>query len=861
MQLNRYVIAILLSFLVYSLTGSISDVEAATGRCTSFQVSFNSDPASNNRSASQSDQFNISSSYAVTNIIPRLPQPGESISFSGTGEGAAAGFWARPVGSPPDDPCSFYVWSSNTGTFPNWKTGTLKRNDASGASCTRTLNFDQGVIFGANYTNSSGWSGSWCRNVDPTTTQGFLFNGATNTGGRCTNSCVIQAVPNFSRTYTLNAVPVCPAGTFLNTDVQAALAVWPGNNAQQLNWTYSPSGRTTRTMSMTSPFAGSRFYMILRTTSGTAFQPVGNVPHPGIVYQQNWNPQTWNATGSIGVVTNGTYTMNYQVPSQFCSAPTAPAITSVSCNANGQVTLNWRAAPGASGYAFRANNTYVPWDNCANTNGNFCNDAISGAQTSFTFNGSPGKTYKIWMHSLYGGTFGPSATTNVSCTIPAPTNFNATCKEGTATFTWSAPSGISQYYWRMSDLTSGQYYSNDSIGATSYTFNGAVPGRSYRAWIHSKRADISVLPNWSDAVYKEFSCPALPKCTIQGPATAIAGNPTAYAVQGQGATATQMFFAPKGTQMWTQFSGNATFPKAGQYDVVCNAQGLGGSCTGNPSRAGQADDCGASSRITVNVNAPTPTVTPTPAGYCTSNANCSAGNVCVNQGCVPPSPTPSPTQVPPTPTITPTSTPPATPTPNCYLRPKGDANCNNVIDSEDYTIWRAEFLGIIPQERADFSGKTECKDEEGNEKYVCQFDLEILFRSLIDGYDQNPPTPTPGLPTATPTPQVQPSQAVTITPVPTQSATATQIPTQAATQAPTQAPTNTTALPNCPSTCADSSVAACQGVDCNYCPPGQACTQVIRSCRSNSVQCKDTSGATRTCWTYTCVAGTSGTAQ
>jgi hypothetical protein len=387
----------------------------------------------------------------------------------------------------------------------------------------------------------------------------------------------------------------------------------------------------------------------------------------------------------------------------------------------------------------------------------------------------------------------------------------------------------------MSDLTtSGQYYSNDSVGATSYTFTGAVPGRSYRAWIHSKRSDAAV-PNWSDAVYKEFTCPALPKCIIRGPTTAIAGNPVAYAVEGKDATVTRMFFAPKGTQTWTEFTGNATFPKEGQYYVVCNADGPGGHGTGNPIRAGQADDAGEAARITVNVIAPTPTVTPTPAGYCNSNANCSGGNVCVNRGCVPPSPTPSPTQIPPTPTITPTNTPPATPTPNCYLRPKGDANCNNVIDSEDYAIWRAEFLGLIPQERADFSGGSECKDDEGKEKYVCQYDLQILFSSLIDGYDQNPPSPTQKLSTATQTP------------------TATQIPTQL--------PTNTSALPDCPSTCADSSAAACQGVDCNYCPPGQMCAQVVRSCRSSSVQCKDTSGIAKTCWTYTCVAGSGETGQ
>ncbi len=565
----------------------------------------------------------------------------------------------------------------------------------------------------------------------------------------------------YAGTWTIEGIPICPAGQVPLHQVRFMHTFWPPPNSSGLTWLYTPytNGYPKVTVSATSGGG----YFAMQLSNGTIIPGESVAPYNSYLAQfinptwSGWNPITRMIYFQASSFPSGTYQFYYRVPSESCAAPTpipqvlsAPTITAASCDANGRISVSWAGTPNAAKYALRFHNTFVGWDDCRNTNGNGCAETTG---QSLSFQGSPGKTYSFWMHGVSTtNQFGPSATRSITCTIPPPTNFNAACSGGNATFTWSAASGISQYYWRMTDLTSGQYYSNDSVAATSYTFNGAVPGRSYRAWIHSKRADIAVHPNWSDAVYKEFTCPALPKCTIQGPATSVAGNPTAYAVQGQGATATQMFFAPKGTQMWTQFSGNATFPKDGQYDVVCNAQGLGGGCTGNPSRAGQEDDCGATSRITVNVIAPSPTVTPTPAGFCTSNANCTGGNVCVNQGCVAPSPTPSPTQVPPTPTITPTNTPPATPTPNCYLRPKGDANCNNVIDSEDYTIWRAEFLGIIPQEQADFSGDTECKDDEGKQKFVCQYDLEILFRSLIDGYDQNPPTPTRGAPTATPTP-------------------------------------------------------------------------------------------------------------
>lgn len=137
----------------------------------------------------------------------------------------------------------------------------------------------------------------------------------------------------------------------------------------------------------------------------------------------------------------------------------------------------------------------------------------------------------------------------------------------------------------------------------------------------------------------------------------------------------------------------------------------------------------------------TPTPSPTPAGYCTSAANCTGGKVCVNNGCLVPSPTPSYTP-------SPTATPVASPTPNCSLRKHGDADCNCTIDSADYTIWRKEFLNEIPQERADFSSKAECKNTDGSTNYVCTFDLDIWRDGMTRGLTCDNTKPTAG-PTAT----------------------------------------------------------------------------------------------------------------
>lgn len=329
---------------------------------------------------------------------------------------------------------------------------------------------------------------------------------------------------------------------------------------------------------------------------------------------------------------------------------------------------------------------------------------------------------------------------------------------------------------------------------------------------------------------------------------------------------------------------------------------------------------------------PTRTPTPTPNGYCTANTNCSNGNVCVNNGCVPPSPT-------------------VTPTPACSLKPYGDANCNNVVsmtkDNEDYTIWKAEYLKQATTTKADFN----------NDKKVSLIDLDIWIRSVIDGFMPNgTPVTVTKTPSATLVPSGEPTGAQptgaqatkpdlvieTITrdanfyrvrycnkgatvagkflikytnntggttnqtytspelypydvPAAGQCVTSGGLTcsliggtcTSAVSVIASLDPLNSvdeadetnnskseifnatttvasptgvdpSTLPACPANCKETSAAACQGVDCNACPAGQVCPDVVRSCRSQSNQCRNAAGAAVTCYTYTCVAGTGG---
>lgn len=71
------------------------------------------------------------------------------------------------------------------------------------------------------------------------------------------------------------------------------------------------------------------------------------------------------------------------------------------------------------------------------------------------------------------------------------------------------------------------------------------------------------------------------------------------------------------------------------------------------------------------------------------------------------------------PTTIPTNTPVVTSAPNCALQPKGDADCNGAVQSEDYTIWTKFYLNQTyatkqPYHKGDFNNdsKTDLKDAE-----------------------------------------------------------------------------------------------------------------------------------------------------
>ncbi len=205
------------------------------------------------------------------NTLPRVPDPGETITFNSTGGPSSrfVGYWIRPIDSPDvydsarseytlDSMCAFYIFSpdaesavQNSFTMPDWKSGTLTRNDNYGKTiCAgKPINFDKGVIFGVNYLqNGKGWSNNlWCRNAGPEPNMGKLHLGTNPSGKSCNAPCVIKtSLPGPTTTpaqpTTPTATPVAPTPTITQSPTPTL--------------TYTPTPTPTRVPSCGRPCGG-----------------------------------------------------------------------------------------------------------------------------------------------------------------------------------------------------------------------------------------------------------------------------------------------------------------------------------------------------------------------------------------------------------------------------------------------------------------------------------------------------------------------------------------------------------------------------------------------------------------------------
>ena len=160
--------------------------------------------------------------------------------------------------------------------------------------------------------------------------------------------------------------------------------------------------------------------------------------------------------------------------------------------------------------------------------------ALNGNENTYTIgNGTWSDTYVL-------SCTGPGGTTSntVAFSIPPPpTNPAATCPNPgiSATLSWTAPVGWTNFYVRFYDPSAGTYPStHEDFAGTTYTlpnsYPGAnntvtntTPGHEYSWWIHSRASNGA----WSDGVGSgNFTC------GVYGPPTVAIDEPPSAAVSG-----------------------------------------------------------------------------------------------------------------------------------------------------------------------------------------------------------------------------------------------------------------------------------------------------------------------------------------
>lgn len=82
-------------------------------------------------------------------------------------------------------------------------------------------------------------------------------------------------------------------------------------------------------------------------------------------------------------------------------------------------------------------------------------------------------------------------------------------------------------------------------------------------------------------------------------------------------------------------------------------------------------------------------------------------------------------------TPSPSTTPPAisiTPPSGCSKKSQGDANCDGIIDSADYRLWRKQFDLMVPPTPMENNANFLCKEGNSSTYFIDMVDFEIWRR-------------------------------------------------------------------------------------------------------------------------------------
>lgn len=270
----------------------------------------------------------------------------------------------------------------------------------------------------------------------------FYFKVTDNTGFSYTNHVNIRIFGDGSVT---NA-PAAPTG----------LNAMGGDTQVSLSWTAS-SGATS-------------YHVWRSTTSGSGFAILTTIAATSFIDSDLTNNTTYyyvvTAVNALGESANST---------QVSATPqlALPAVPSglTAAAGNGQVSLNWNTASGATGYILKRSATsgsgYI---------GIYTN-ATPGYTNTGLVNGST--YYYVVTATNAAGETANSSQVSATPQIPGPTGLSATAGNAQVALSWNASVGAANYAIKRSTVNGGPYTSIATNATTTYTNTGLANNTTY----------------------------------------------------------------------------------------------------------------------------------------------------------------------------------------------------------------------------------------------------------------------------------------------------------------------------------------------------------------------------------------------
>jgi hypothetical protein len=323
----------------------------------------------------------------------------------------------------------------------------------------------------------------------------FVDTGLTN-GSSYFYVVAAQATNSLSSNSTqATAIPVAPP-----TGLSAT-----GNTGNvTLGWTTS-LGATSYVVRR-GTITGGPYTTVTSSATGTAYTDTTAVNGTTFFY-------VLAALNSTGLSINST---------EVFATPLAPVANLTATPGNGNVSLNWSGATGASGYTIKRSTT---------TGSGYTNLATGVTGTTFKDSTAVNGTtyYYVVVSTNTNSGSNNSAEVNATPVAPpaAPTGLTATPGNATVTLNWSAVSGAATYsVLRSSTSGSGYVTVASALGNTTYTDTGLVNGSTYYYVVSATNAggtspnsaEVSAIPAQNLAQWTASYFPGVSDPNVIGPA-------------------------------------------------------------------------------------------------------------------------------------------------------------------------------------------------------------------------------------------------------------------------------------------------------------------------------------------------------